>query len=139
MASMSIYKSSHTANLNASGVVRPLHDDTALGVAHYANMAKKPWYLKQWRKHRGYTQERLAEMIGTSKGHISDLENRKRPWNEGLLDLLADALSCDPVDILIRDPSDPDGLWSVADQLSPVQRVQLVEIAKTIKRTGTEG
>lgn len=97
------------------------------------------WFLKQWRKHRGYTQERLAEMVGMSVGYLSDLEKGKRRFNQDHLEALSDALRCEPADLLIRDPSDPDGIWSVWDQLNTPQRNQVVEIAKTLKRTGTEG
>jgi hypothetical protein len=39
---------------------------------------------------------------------------------------------CEPVDLLIRNPLDPDGLWSVWDQAKPGERRQIVEIAKTL-------
>jgi transcriptional regulator with XRE-family HTH domain len=109
---------------------------------HTANMArdkKTRWFLKEWRKHRGYTQDRLAEMTGLSKPFISQLERGDRGYTQDTLELFAEALQCAPSDLLMRDPSDPEGLWTVYDQLRPVERVQLVEIAKTIKRTGTEG
>lgn len=109
---------------------------------HTANMAKKNktrWFLRQWRKHRGYTQERLAEMVGLSKPYISQLETGQRQYTQELLEALSEALSCDPRDLLIRDPSEPEGLWSIYDTLDAVQRRQVVEIAKTIKRTGTDG
>lgn len=100
---------------------------------------KQPLYLRQWRKHRGYTLERLAEMLDMSVGYLSDLEKGKRRYNQDHLEALATALQCSPADLLVRDPTDPDGIWSVWEQLKPVERSQVVEIAKTIKRTGTEG
>lgn len=129
------------ANLYASqNVCWPSNDKTAARW-HTANMAKRAktrWYLRQWRKHRGYTQERLAEMTGMSKPYVSQLETGSRQYTQELLEVLAEALRCDPVDLIIRDPSDPEGMWSVWDGLSPPQRTQVVEIAKTIKRTGTD-
>lgn len=109
---------------------------------HTANMSKQGktrWYLKQWRKHRGYTQERLAEMTGLSMPYVSQLETGKRQYTQELLELFSEALQCEPADLIIRDPSDPDGIWSIYDQLSAPQRGQLVEIGKTLKRTGTDG
>lgn len=100
---------------------------------------RQRWHLKAWRKHRGYTQERLAEMIGTSKGYVSDLEKGNRRYNQELLEALAEALSCEPADLIMRDPSESEAIWSIWDSLGQPQRVQLVEIAKTIKRTGTDG
>lgn len=75
-------------------------------------------------------------MIGTSKGYISELENGKRRYNQELLEGLAEALSCDPGDLIMRDPMDPAGLWSIYDALTPTQRVQLVEIGRTLKKSG---
>jgi transcriptional regulator with XRE-family HTH domain len=123
----------------ARGLVRGVRDDGRGHVAHTANMAKRRWYLKEWRKHRGYTQERLAEMLETSKGYVSDLERGNRPYNQDLLERAADALMCDPADLLMRDPSQPEGIWSIWDTLKPKEQEQVVEIAKTIKRTGTGG
>ena len=41
-------------------------------------------------------------------------------------------------DLIMRDPTEPEGLWSIWDQLAPVERRQLVDIAKALKRTGTD-
>jgi transcriptional regulator with XRE-family HTH domain len=130
------------ANLDASEKVSWLRNDSRLPSLHNANMAKKAktsWFLKEWRKHRGYTQERLAEMVSLSKPYISQLERGDRQYTQELLELFAGALMCEPVDLIIRDPSDPEGMWSIWDGLSQPQKTQVVEIAKTIKRTGTEG
>lgn len=102
------------------------------------------WFLREWRKHRGYTQERLAEMIGTSKGYLSDLERGVRRWNQDLLEQLAEALSCAPADLLRIDPSQgDDSIWSLYDTLTPVQRRQAVRVLKAIRDdesgTGTDG
>lgn len=97
------------------------------------------WFLKEWRKYRGYSQERLAEMIGTSAGYLSDLERGKRRYNQDTLEVLAEALSCEPADLIMRDPLKTESLWTIWDQLEPMQQEQMVEIAKTLRRTGTDG
>lgn len=104
-----------------------------------AKGARSRWFLREWRKHRGYTQDRLAEMAGISKPYLSQLETGKRQYTQELLEVLAEALQCGPADLIMRDPSDPEGIWSVYDALSVPERRQVVEIAKTIKRTGTGG
>jgi hypothetical protein len=38
-------------------------------------------------------------------------------WKEGILSALSEALGTDPVSLLIRDPSDPEGIWSLWDTL----------------------
>lgn len=104
-----------------------------------APMARQAHYIKEWRKHRGLTQDQLAERIGMDKGYLSKIENGKRRYDQPFLEAAAVVLRCEPADLLIRDPSDPDGIWSVWDGLKPIERQQVVEIAKTLKRTGTEG
>ncbi|MFO1014434.1 MAG: helix-turn-helix transcriptional regulator [Caulobacteraceae bacterium] len=103
---------------------------------------RSPWYLRQWRKHRGYSLERLAEMIGTSKGYLSDLERGNRRYNQELLELLAEALSTQPSNLINVDPSQgEDTVYSIWETLTPVQRRQALAVIKAIKEenTGTDG
>jgi transcriptional regulator with XRE-family HTH domain len=96
-------------------------------------------YIREWRQHRELTLEQLAERIGITKSYLSKIETGKKRYDQPFLEAAAVALQCEPADLIIRDPSDPDGIWSVWDQLRPVERQQVVEIAKTLKRTGTGG
>ena len=102
-------------------------------------MAKRGHYIKEWRKFRGLTQEQFAERIGINRAYLSKIESGKRRYDQPFLEAAADALRCEPADLIVRDPSDPDGIWSVWDQLDQPGRNQIVEIAKTFKRTGTDG
>lgn len=104
-----------------------------------AKRSKHRWFLKEWRKHRGYTQERLAEMAGMSKPYISQLERGVREYNQHMLETFAEVLRCEPGDLVVVDPTKAENLWSLWETMKPVERVQLVEMAKVIKRTGTDG
>ncbi|HAH11529.1 MAG TPA: hypothetical protein DCL48_15655 [Alphaproteobacteria bacterium] len=99
----------------------------------------RPFYLKQWREYRGLSQQRLADRIESSKGYISDLERGIRRYNQDLLEALADALNCDPADLLIRDPSDPEGIWSIWDQVPKTERPRLVAMIRALvgSKTGS--
>lgn len=96
-------------------------------------------FIREWRKHRGLSQEQLAERIGMNRAYLSKIESGKRRYDQPFLEAAAEVLRCEPADLIMRDPSDPEGIWSIWEQLKPVERSQVVEIAKTIKRTGTEG
>lgn len=96
-------------------------------------------HLKAWRQHRGLSQERLAERIGTTAATISRIESRKQNWDQEFLRIAADALSCSPADLMMRDPTGPDPMWSIYDQLKPAQRAQAVAVIKALKDTGTDG
>ena len=97
-------------------------------------MKKQPHYIREWRKHRGLNQVQLAERIGCTQGQLSKIESFKKPYDEQLLELAAEALRCEPVDLIIRNPSEPDGIWTIWDQLNPVQRQQLVQMGKVLAR-----
>lgn len=101
--------------------------------------AFRPTYVREWRKHRGLSQERLADRVNVTQETISRLENGKHPYSQPLLEALAEALRCEPADLLVRDPSREDYLWSIWDQIPPTQRPQAVKILKTFGKTGTEG
>lgn len=84
--------------------VRSQRDDRLSPISHPANMSEAGWYLREWRKHRGLSQEALAEGAGTSKGYVSDLESGKRPVPPGrLVERLASALDAQVSD-LFRHP-----------------------------------
>lgn len=52
------------------------------------------------REELGLTQVQLGERIGCSQGQVMNLENaRTQMWVERLLDI-ADALECEPADLL---------------------------------------
>jgi transcriptional regulator with XRE-family HTH domain len=102
---------------------------------------RKPQYrrtfIREWRQHRNKTLQQLAEAVGTTHASLSRLERGKQPYSQALLEALAEALQTDVASLLMRDPSDPEAIWSVWDQAKPGVRRQIVEIAKTLTKTGT--
>jgi transcriptional regulator with XRE-family HTH domain len=98
-------------------------------------MASQPHYIKEWRLHRGLTQEELADKLGMDKGYLSKIENGRRRYDQPFLEAAAKALECDVTDLLRRDPRDPEGIWAVWADLSEAERRQVIEIAKALKRT----
>lgn len=63
-------------------------------------------FIKKWRKHRGFTLEALAAVIGSTHATLSRIERGKLPYNEDILEKLAWRLKCTPADLLGRDPAD---------------------------------
>lgn len=103
----------------------------------YPKRQRRRWFLKQWREHRGLSQEALAERVGMTQGMISHLERNRVDFTASHLDLFAEALQCEPADLLIRNPADPEAPWSIWDTLAPPERRQAVEILKALKRTAS--
>ena len=102
-------------------------------------MAKKPHYIREWRKHRGLTQEQLAERIGIARSYLTKIERGSRRYDQPFLEAAAEALRCEPGDIIMRDPTAADSIWSVWETLPPAQRLQALAVIKALRSTGTEG
>lgn len=96
-------------------------------------------FIRQWREKEGLSLDALAARVPMDKGNLSKVERGLLPYNQEMLERLADALHTDPASLLMRDPSDPEGMWSIWDQAKPGERVQIAEVAKTLIRTGTNG
>ncbi len=97
----------------------------------------KKTFIRQWRKYRNLTLEQLAERVDMTASHLSMLERGLRGYAQETLEAIADALSTDVPSLLMRDPTDPEGIWSIWDNALPGERRQIVEIAKTLKRTAS--
>lgn len=97
---------------------------------------QNPFYLRQWRDHRGLTQQQLADRVGISKPHVSELERGKKQYTQKMLELLADALNCDPADLLVRDPSQPQPIWSIWDRIPETKRSDAIRVLQAF--TGDE-
>jgi transcriptional regulator with XRE-family HTH domain len=82
----------------------------------------RPHFLRQWREHREYTLEQVGEAVGISHAQLGRIERRLQPYNQGLLEALADLYRTDPASLLMRDPSQPDGMWSLWDQAREAER-----------------
>src|SRR5215213_11449210 len=92
-------------------------------------------FIRHWRKHRGLTLDQLSGRVGVTPGAISQLERGIVSYTQPMLEALADALSCEPADLLTRDPAASETLWSVYREMQPDQRSQAIEILRTLIRT----
>jgi len=98
---------------------------------------RRPTFIRAWREFRGLTQEQLADRLSTTKANISRIENLRQGYTQDFLEACADALRTDPASLIMRDPSEPAGIWSIWEHAKPGQRRQITEIARTLTKTGT--
>jgi DNA-binding Xre family transcriptional regulator len=112
-------------------------NDTTVGfvptIAHMPTQTRQRWFLKEWRKHRGLSQEKLAERLGIYKGDVSNLENGKRRYNQDILEALAEALACEPADLIMRNPTS-ESIWSIWEQASEGERADIVRVAEALTK-----
>lgn len=106
-------------------------------------MAKKVaqrHFIKAWRKHKGLSQQQLADRMGVARSYVGHVETGRSRYDQPFLEAAAEAMGCSPADLIMRDPSQPGSLWSIWDQIQPVQREQALRVLQTFtKKTGTEG
>lgn len=101
---------------------------------------KRRHFIKQWRKFKRLTQEKLAERIGVTPGAISQLELGRVNYTQPMLERLAEEFGCRPGDLLNVDPTVDKAMWSIWETLDVPARNQVAEIAETfLRKTGTGG
>jgi len=105
---------------------------------------RRPTQIKAWRKYRGLTLEKLGERlfeleeIEISAAQLSRIERGEQGYSQDLLEALARVLNADVPDLLMRDPTNLNGIWSIWDNASTVERHQAEAFIETLrKRTGT--
>ncbi len=89
--------------------------------------------IRALRKAKGLTGEQLGEMVGVSKGYISEMESGKKTPGAGLVIRLADALGVSVADLYEGDPATRERAamaahLEVMEQLPPEDR-QAIEKA----------
>lgn len=115
-------------------------------------------FLRQWRKHAGLSlqsacdkvyalatdrivaegEERDLRRMGITYSTLSRIERGDVPYNQNLLEVLAEAYGTDPASLIMRNPEDPEGLWSIYDQIPEAQRPVALRMLSGLK-TGTDG
>lgn len=128
---------------SASSASCTLAARTLYGPRHNWGMAKEPRFrpnfIREWRKHRHLSLEQLAARVPMDKGNLSKVERSLLPYNQEMLERLAEALMTDPASLIMRDPTAPEAIWSIWDRASPGVRRQIESVAETLLRTGTSG
>lgn len=94
-------------------------------------------FIRQWREHRGLNQEQLAERLDMTQSHLSMLENGKRGYTQETLEAVAQALQTDVASLLMRSPAEGDEIWSIWEHAKPGERQMIVDIAKTVTKSGS--
>ena len=125
---------------------------------HMSHTDRPKHYLRQWRKASGlslqgvrdkaealYEDRIVAEgeevdlnKIGLSHSTLSRIESFKVPYNQRLLEVLAEVYGTDVPSLIMRNPEDPEGIWSIMDQIPAAQRPVALRMLSGLK-TGTEG
>jgi len=107
-------------------------------IAFQKKRTRRRTFFKEWRVHRGLSQEQLADRLDTSVASISRIENGTQPYTQDVLEALAEALMTDPASLIMRNPEDPEAMWSIWDQAKKSERQLIEELARSVVKTGTK-
>lgn len=101
---------------------------------------RRAYFFRAWREHKGLTQEQLAERIDMSVSSISQIETGAQGFTDSTLMAIAEALDCEPGDLLSKDPR-AEGM--VVDMMRLIQRKDEATVLAILSglpdRTGTKG
>ena len=101
-----------------------------------------PHYIKEWRKHRGLTQERLADRLDKTQSWVSQIERFEIEYTQGALEALAYALRCEPGDLLSVNPLMAGEVVDITALLRgapDLVKQQALAAARAVLQTGTYG
>lgn len=123
-----------------------------------AHIERPKHFLREWRQHAGLSLVGVREAaealiadrvvaegeevdlgkIGLTHSTLSRIETFKVPYNQRLLEVLAEVYGTDVASLIIRNPQDPEGIWSIYDQIPAPQRPTALKVLSGFK-TGTDG
>lgn len=94
-------------------------------------------FFKEWRKFRGLSQDQLAARLGTNKSAVSKMELGTSRYNQSSLEAWAEALGCEPHELISRPPTDDDDapkpsvVWPLFARASKGTKVIVERILRT--------
>jgi transcriptional regulator with XRE-family HTH domain len=94
-------------------------------------------YIRQWREYRGLTLEQLADRVGMTASYLSMFERGQRGYTQNTMEDLAHALQTDVPSLISRNPEGEEDIWSIWDNAKTGDRKMIVDIAKTVTKSGT--
>lgn len=135
----------HAAHIHVKHDYASATIQLAVPLAHNCGMAKpkknrRKTFLREWRKLKpGRTLEVVAAELHISQPQLGRIERGDSPYNQDLLEALAEVYGCTVADLLMRDPTKPDNIWSLWDYAKPGEKRLIEAAAEAIIKTGTEG
>jgi len=96
--------------------------------------------MREWREHRQLTLDQvvsrlevLAENLQITKASLSRIERGLQAYRQPLLEALAEIYQCEPADMLMRDPSQDQMIWSLWERLGESEKRQTLRFIQAIQ------
>jgi transcriptional regulator with XRE-family HTH domain len=89
-------------------------------------------FIREWRKHRGLTQEQLANAAAMDRTYLNKIERGIRLCGSQGLAAIASALDCPPGDLIGRHPDHSSELETFCMTLSAEERARALTVLRVI-------
>lgn len=90
-------------------------------------------FFKEWRQHRGLTQEQAAARIDIDRTTLGRIESLKIAYTQQVLEAVADAYMCEPWDLLNVDPGKEGEVIDLSRVLKEASAEQRADVLGYIK------
>lgn len=90
--------------------------------------------IREWRKHRGLTLERLAAQAETTAATLSRVETGKQPYSQPLLEALARVLQVEPSELVRSRPPSKEQVELIATivDMPPDRQRQALRVLRAV-------
>jgi transcriptional regulator with XRE-family HTH domain len=89
-------------------------------------------FIREWRRHRGLTQDELANAIRVDRTYLNKIERGKRRYIPSVLEAMAETLGCAPGDLISRRPDQTSEIEALYMSLSAEDRSRAIAVLKTV-------
>lgn len=122
------YASSHITNLE--NWVHHMH----------VMQKRRKTYLRQWRKMKpGRTLEQVAAELHITQPQLGRIERGDQPYNQDLLEALAEIYGCEPDELIWRDPTKEGEVVDMVKRLDDKRQAQIAAFIRALEETDRDG
>lgn len=93
-------------------------------------------FIREWRKHRGFTLDTLGSRIEMTGTNLSKIERGEQPYTQPVLEALADALNCSPADLIMRPPHSKPAFSQIWEGLNEQEQDQAIAVIEALRKRG---
>lgn len=93
-------------------------------------------YIRAWRELKGYSLEYVAHNVPMDKGNLSKVERGLLPYNQEMLERLADILGTSGANLIGRDPKKEGRVIDIVQRLNQSQLEQAERVLSAMFANG---
>jgi transcriptional regulator with XRE-family HTH domain len=107
-------------------------DEKGYEMSGHSSARQPTHYMREWRRARGVSLRRMAELIPYNKASLSRVENGLQPYHEEMLLGYARVCGCQPGDLLSRRPGSAEELWTILGDCSEDQLSRILSVTRIL-------